>query len=173
MTNRCMNSLISNKTGFETESIKTWNAGKHTMSTRLAEIFAYASGYAVESQEMVFIFEMSGGFLPMGHRTAAKHDIEIFQTETMNTNLHDEKGGQHLLVVTLLLGLGAVYHSLLCQDETKEMMINELLRNYATKPTAEPPKPWLIAPLKCIGLNKLPDITAEHRGTCSALGEEQ
>jgi len=67
ITNRCINSLISTKTGFETEIIKTGNAGEHAMSLGLAKILPYASSYAVEPQELVSIFEGFGGVLPMAH----------------------------------------------------------------------------------------------------------
>jgi len=62
------------------------------MSLRLAEILTYASGYAVEPQELISISEGFGGVLPMAHPTTAKHGVEIFQTETRNPHLHEEKG---------------------------------------------------------------------------------
>jgi mannosyl-3-phosphoglycerate synthase len=172
ITNRCINSLISSKSGFETGIIKTGNAGEHAMSMRLAEILTYASGYAVEPQELISIFEGLGGVLPLAHQTAAKHGVEIFQTETRNPHLHEEKGRQHLLVQMLLPGLGAIYHSPLCEDDTKEAIINELLRQDVIKPDEEPPKPRFIAPLKNIDLKKFTNIVAEHMGSYSALGEE-
>ena len=162
ITNRCMNSLISNQTGFETQIIKTGNAGEHAMSLKLAEILTYASGYAVEPQELVSIFEGFGGILPMAHPTAARHGVEIFQTETRNPHLHEEKGGQHLLTEMLLPGLGAVYHSPLCDDETKQVITNELLQQNALKPGEKPPKPRLIAPLKNVDLKKFTATMAEN-----------
>lgn len=44
ITNRCLNSLISFVSGFETDVIKTGNAGEHAMSLSLAESIPYASG---------------------------------------------------------------------------------------------------------------------------------
>ena len=173
ITNRCMNSLISNQTGFETQIIKTGNAGEHAMSLKLAEILTYASGYAVEPQELISIFEGFGGILPMAHPTAARHGVEIFQTETRNPHLHEEKGGQHLLTEMLLPGLGAVYHSPLCDDETKQVITNELLQQNALKPGEEPPKPRLIAPLKNVDLKKFTATMAENMASYSALEEEK
>jgi len=172
ITNRCMNSLVSSKSGFETDIIKTGNAGEHAMSMRLAQILTYASGYAVEPQELVSIFEGFGGVLPMAHQIAAKHGVEIFQTETRNPHLHEEKGGHHLLVEMLLPGLGAIYHSPLCEDETRGVIIEELLRQDAIKPGEEPPKPQFIAPLNSIDLKKFATIMAEHMESYSALEEE-
>ena len=164
-----MNSLISNKTGFETEIIKTGNAGEHAMSLRLAEILTYASGYAVEPQELISIFEGFGGILPMVHPTTAKHGIEIFQTETRNPHLHEEKGGRHLLVEMLLPSLGSIYHSPLCEEETKRLIINELLQQNAIKPDEEPPRPRLIAPLRTINMKKFTSVMTEHMNSYSAL----
>ena len=168
-----MNSLISNKTGFETAVIKTGNAGEHAMSLRLAEILTYASGYAVEPQELISIFEGFGGTLPMAHPTAAKRGVEIFQTETRNPHLHEEKGGRHLLVEMLLPSLGSIYHSPLCEKETKQLIINELLQQNAIQPDEEPPKLRLINPLRAINLKKFTALMAEHMKSYSALGEEE
>ena len=173
ITNKCMNSLITNKTGFETAIIKTGNAGEHAMSLRLAEILTYASGYAVESQELISIFEGFGGVLPMAHPTTAKHGVEIFQTGTRNPHLHEEKGGHHLLVEMLLPSLGAIYHSPLCEEETKQLIINELLQQNAIQPDEEPPKPRLITPLRAINLKKFTAVMAEHMKSYSALEEEE
>jgi len=171
ITNRCMNSLISNKTGFETGIIKTGNAGEHAMSLRLAEILTYASGYAVEPQELISVFEGFGGVLPVADSTAVKHGVEIFQTETRNPHLHEERGGQHLLVEMLLPGLGSIYHSPLCGKETKQLIRDELLQQNAIQPDEEPPKPRLIAPLQTINLKKFTSVMTEHMNSYSALEE--
>jgi len=64
ITNKCLNDLIFSKTGFETDVIKTGNAGEHAISMKLAELLPYASGYAVEPGELVYLFESFGGILP-------------------------------------------------------------------------------------------------------------
>ena len=161
ITNKCMNYLISTKTGFDTEIIKTGNAGEHAMSTKLAEILPYASRYAVEPQELMSIFEGFGGVLPMAHQTAAKHGIEIFQTETRNPHLHEEKGEQHLAGM-LSSSLGTIYHSTLCEPDTKQMILNELMQHKAIKPGDNPPKPRLSSPPKNIDLQKFAKVMGEH-----------
>jgi len=173
ITNRCMNSFISNKIGFETEIIKTGNAGEHAMSLRLAEILTYASGYAVEPQELISIFERFGGVLAMANPTAIKHGVEIFQTETRNPHLHEERGGQHLLVEMLLPSLGSIYHSQLCSEETKRLIIYELLQQNAIQPNEEPPKPRFLAPLRTINLKRFTSVMTEHMNSYSALEEEE
>jgi mannosyl-3-phosphoglycerate synthase len=167
-----MNSLISNKTGVETGIIKTGNAGEHAMSLTLAEMLTYASGYAVEPGELISIFEGFGGVLPTVHSTA-KHGIEIFQTETRNPHLHEEKGGRHLLVEMLLPGLSSIYHSPLCEEETKQLIIDELVQQNAIQPDEEPPKPHLIAPPRTINMKKFTSVMMEHMNSYSALDEEE
>jgi mannosyl-3-phosphoglycerate synthase len=171
ITNRCMNSLISSKTGFETEIIKTANAGEHAMSLRLAEILPYASRYAVEPQELVSIFEGFGGVLPMGHPTAAKHGVEVFQIETRNPHLHEEKGEEHLEGM-LLPSLSTIYHSPLCEAETKHMIMEELVQRNAIKSDQKPPKPQVYASPKKIDMHKFVSIMGEHMASYSALEEK-
>ncbi|MBI2860536.1 MAG: mannosyl-3-phosphoglycerate synthase [Chloroflexi bacterium] len=171
ITNKCVNSLISNNTGFETDIISTGNAGEHAMSLRLAEILPYASGYAVEPQELVSIFEGFGGILPMSHQTAAKHGVEIFQIETRNPHLHEDKGDEHLGDM-LMTGLGAIYHSPICEGETRQLIMSELLQRNLLTPEEEPPKPRLSAPPKKIDLTKFFKVMEEHLPSYSALESE-
>ena len=167
-TNKCMNSLISAQTGFETDIIRTGNAGEHAMTLKLAEILPYASGYAVEPQELMSILEGFGGVLPMEQPTAAKHGIEVFQIETRNPHLHEEKGVEHLEEM-LLPGLGSIYYSPLCQEETKQLIIDQLLSQNAIKPNEELPRPRLSPPLKEADLKKFAKFVEEHLESYSAL----
>ena len=170
VTNKCLNSLISTKTGFESEIIKTGNAGEHAMSLRLAEILPYASGYAAEPYELVSIFEGFGGVLPTAHQTAAKHGIEIFQIETRNPHLHEEKGVQHVREV-LVPGLSAIYYSPICETETKQMIIDELVSQQMLKPGEEPPKPrHCVLPRKG-DIKKFIGLMREHLASYSAMSE--
>ncbi|MEA3298337.1 MAG: mannosyl-3-phosphoglycerate synthase [Chloroflexota bacterium] len=162
VTNKCMNALIANKTGFETEIIKTGNAGEHAMSLRLAEFLPYASGYAVEPQELVSIFEGFGGFLPIARGAPAKHGVDILQIETRNPHLHEEKGFQHLKKEMLLPGIGTIYHSPLCEEATRKLVLDELLKAGVIKSEEEPPRPHIMAPLKNIDLPKFKEAMAEH-----------
>jgi mannosyl-3-phosphoglycerate synthase len=104
----------------------------------------------------------------MAHPTAAKHGVEVFQIETRNPHLHEERGGQHLEGM-LLPGLGAIYHSQLCEEETRQMILGELRQQNAIKPDEEPPKPQLIAPPKNIELQKFAKVIEEQMPSYSAL----
>ena len=168
ITNRCMNSLISTRSGFETDIIKTSNAGEHAMSLKLAEILCYASRYAVEPQELISIFEGFGGVLPMTCRSAAKHGVEIFQIETRNPHLHEDKGVEHLKDM-LVPGLATIYHSPICNEETREKVISELLQQNVIEPNEEPPLPYISSPPKTIDIKKFKGLMSERLESYSAL----
>jgi len=170
ITNKCLNSLISLKTGFESDIIKTGNAGEHAMSLKLAEILPYASGFAVEPYELVSIFEGFGGVLPTAHPTAAKHGIEIFQIETRNPHLHEEKGIQHVREV-LVPGLSVIYHSPICEPETKEMVMDELVSQRVLKSDEEPPKPHFCVLPKKVDIKKFIEVMGKNLASYSGTGE--
>ncbi len=167
-TNKCLNSLISSKTGFETDIIKTANAGEHAMSINLAKILPFASGYAVEPQELVSLCEDYGGVLPTANKKIAKDGIEIFQIESRNPHFHEEKGIVHLREM-LLQGLSTVYHSSLCDEETKRMIIRELVAQRAAKRGEEPAKPRINLPLRKMNIKSFIDFMAERMDSYSAL----
>ena len=171
VTNKCLNSLISAKTRFESEVIKTGNAGEHAMALKLARVLPYASGYAVEPQELVSILEMFGGMVPAARSRVSKLGVEIFQIETKNPHLHEEKGKQHLKGM-LSSGLGALYYSPLCIAETKKVILDELRQQEAIGEGEEPPPPCIYPPLKKINLEKFAEIIQEHMSSYS-LPEEK
>ena len=147
VTNKYLNSLISTKTGFETEVVRTSNAGEHAMSMQLAEIMPFASGYAGEPQELVSMFENFGGILPTKDIKVMQQGIDIFQIETRNPHLHEEKGNEHLNEM-LLSSLSTIYHSPLCDEELKQAILAELIGQGILKKGEEPPPVYINAPLK-------------------------
>ena len=168
ITNKYMNALISDKTGFETEIIKTANAGEHAMTMKLAEILPYASGFAVEPQELVSIFEGFGGILSTPHQAAAKEGIEIFQIETRNPHLHEERGRMHLRQM-LLPGLSVIYHSAFCSPEIKQQIVKEMIDQGALQPEEEIPRPHLVPPLKKINVKSFARFMNDHLQSYSVL----
>lgn len=172
ITNQCVNSLISLKTGFETEVVKTGNAGEHAMSMKLAEILPYASRFAVEPQELMSIFEQFGGVLPASDEEAAKHGVEVLQIGTRNPHLHEDRGEAHLHQM-LLSGLGTIYHSPLCEKETKQLVIDELKQQGAIKRGQKPPKPRINTPLQDLNLDKFAAVMEERMDSYTALKEEE
>ncbi len=154
-SNKYINSLISTKSGFDTEVVKTANSGEHAMSLELASIIPYASGFASEVQELMSIFEGFGGVLPQQDPQAVEEGVEIFQIETRNPHLHEEKGKEHRAEM-LLPSLSVVYHSPLAEPELKQQICEELRSQKLLGEDEEPQKPKTIPPpqmvaLECLG----------------------
>ncbi|MEE9528587.1 MAG: mannosyl-3-phosphoglycerate synthase [Dehalococcoidia bacterium] len=170
-TNKCLNDLIFSKTDFETEVIRTGNAGEHAISMKLAELLPYASGYAVEPGELMFLFESFGGILPEIDHEAVEHGIDLFQIETRNPHMHEEKGTQHLKDM-LLSGLATIYHSPLCEENTKRLILRELVNQGALSSRGKPPVPHFNAPIGKIDSSKFMDAIKDHIGVLYALHEE-
>lgn len=161
ITNRCLNSLLSFVSGFETDVIKTGNAGEHAMAISLAESIPYASGYAIEPQELLSLFEEYGDIPHLGNHREGFKGIEILQLETRNPHLHENKGQEHINKM-LLSSLGAIYHSEVCPEETKNLILEELNRQGLLKLGDEPPKPKLIRAPKEIEFEPFANIVGEN-----------
>lgn len=158
ITNRYINHFISTRGKFESDIIKTANAGEHAMSLELAMRLTYASGYGVETQELVSIFEQFGGILPITDKATAKKGVEVIQTETLNPHLHEERGGDHLLQDMLLPSLSVIYHSPICEQSTKDIIIKQLLDQECLKPGAEVPRMRLIPPPQKANMDKFAQL---------------
>lgn len=125
-TNKYLNLLISTSTGFETGVVITGNAGEHALTTKLADIMSYSTGYSIEPYHFVYLFDEFGlKAEKITYQDAANAGIEIFQIETLNPHLHEEKGEEH--IKNMLLGsLCTVYNSKLCNDYVRSKVLEEL-----------------------------------------------
>lgn len=125
-TNRYLNLLISTRTGFETGVVITGNAGEHALTTKLADIMSYSTGYSVEPYHFIYLFEKCGLEVEeIAHQEAASAGIEIFQIETLNPHIHEEKGEVHVDDM-LLSSLSTIYHCKLCNDYVRSKVLEEL-----------------------------------------------
>ncbi len=84
---------------------------------------------------------------------------------------YEEKGGEHLEEM-LLPGLGAIYHSPLCEEETRQMIREELLQRNIIKAGEELLPPHISAPPKKIDIQKFAKIMKEHLPSYSALEDK-
>jgi len=168
VTNHNMNALISDKTGFETDIIKTANAGEHAMTMKLAEILPYATGFAVEPGELTALFEGFGGILPSADPAASKQGVEVFQIETKNPHFHEEKGGRHLNNM-LVPGQAVIYHSPLCDKQLKEQIREGLINQGAITPEDELAKPNVTPPLRQADLPRFISYMKRHMPSYSVL----
>jgi mannosyl-3-phosphoglycerate synthase len=125
-TNKYLNLIISAHTGFETRVVITGNAGEHALTTKLADILSYSTGYSIEPCHFVCLFDRFGlGGENIADMDAANAGIEIFQIETLNPHIHEEKGRAH--INNMLLGsLQTIYHCKLCNDYVRSKVLEEL-----------------------------------------------
>ncbi|HEU4364153.1 MAG TPA: mannosyl-3-phosphoglycerate synthase [Candidatus Krumholzibacteria bacterium] len=116
-TNRLLNRLIGHYTGFETEIVKTGNAGEHALTMDLAMSLDYSAGYSIEPYHIVNLLERYGGIVPQpGVETAPP--AEVFQIESRNPHLH-EAGDESHIDRMQLQAMQTVYHSPLCPEPIK------------------------------------------------------
>lgn len=122
--NRALNQLLSHFTGFETEIVKTGNAGEHALSLDLAMSMRYATGYAVEPYHFIDLLEQFGGVIPNKHGDMRRM-IRLCQIESRNPHLHADKGDAH--VADMIIGsLATIYHSKLCPASLQKRIDDEL-----------------------------------------------
>jgi mannosyl-3-phosphoglycerate synthase len=162
ITNKYINHFISTKGKFETEIIKTANAGEHAMSLQLATKLTYATGYGVETQELMSIFEQFGGFLPIEDKVVAERGVDIVQTETINPHMHEERGEDHLTQDMLVPSLSVIYHNPLCEETTRQLIIKQLEELDCIGSGGEVPRLIMVAPPETADIEKLASALEEH-----------
>ncbi|WP_456423095.1 mannosyl-3-phosphoglycerate synthase [Thermococcus sp.] len=152
ITNRYMNALFGVATNFETNIIVTANAGEHAMSIKLAEIMPFATGYAIEPYELVYLFETFGRW-GKGREEVYDQGVEVFQIETLNPHLHEDKGKEHVKSM-LLSSLGTIYHSELAGEELRQRILHELRIHGLLGENEEPPKPRIMPPVEGVDVRE-------------------
>ena len=158
ITNRYINHFISTKGKFETDVIKTANAGEHAMSLQLAKRLTYATGYGVETQELMSIFEQFSGLLPIVDKTVAEKGVDIIQTETVNPHIHEERGEEHLVQDMLVPSLSVIYHNPLCEDTTRQLMTKHLVELECIPQGGEVPQLRMLPPPETADTRKFASI---------------
>lgn len=159
ITNKYLNKLISFITGFETEIIKTGNAGEHALSMVLAENLHYSSGYSIETFEYVDILEKFGGLIPSNYPEIIEKGIEIFQIETRNPHFHEDKGIEHLKEMTED-SLLAIYSSKICHEKLSKDIKNHIQAMNNQKKRINPSKISRLDPISTINIDKFSELVA-------------
>ncbi len=127
-SNMMLNRLLTHFSGFETEIVKTGNAGEHALSVDLALQLEYAAGYAVETHHYINLLEKYGGILEPSNPDASQEKITICQIESRNPHMHESKGDDHVEDM-IDASLSVIYHSPLCPELLKrEIMDNVRMR---------------------------------------------
>jgi mannosyl-3-phosphoglycerate synthase len=126
-TNRLLNSLLAEYTGFETEIIKTGNAGEHALTMDLAMQLRYSSGYSIEPYHYIDLFEQFGGLSGTTLREEViQEHVEIFQIASRNPHMHDtDKGDDHIGEMTYA-AMQVIYHSPICPKKLKQELLEKM-----------------------------------------------
>jgi mannosyl-3-phosphoglycerate synthase len=118
VTNHFLNALLGEYSGFATDVIATGNAGEHAMTMELATRLRFAGGFAVEPHQFVELFERFGGALPSTEPEVMKSGVDLFQIETRNPHLHEDKGSEHVEDMRLQ-ALACLYRSPICPEAVR------------------------------------------------------
>lgn len=170
ITNKYLNLLISIHTGFETNIIKTGNAGEHGMTMKLAEIMAHSTGYSVEPYQLVYLLEefWKGD---TEFKEAMNSGIEVYQIETLNPHVHEDKGDEHIREM-LLGSLSTIYYSKLANDTIRKEILEELKKNEMIKKARELKKNRILPPIAKMNIEKFVEVLLNHSETLTMLSKE-
>ncbi|MEJ2083582.1 MAG: mannosyl-3-phosphoglycerate synthase [Acidobacteriota bacterium] len=139
-TNEFLNRLISHYTGFDTEVIKTGNAGEHALTMELANTIGYSAGYSIEPNHLIDLLERFGGVIEPPAKSRIKDQVEVYQIESRNPHLHEAGDQEHIREMSYQ-ALSVVYHSRICPPKLKtELRREAVTRGFIEKGT-EPTKP--------------------------------
>ena len=155
ITNLFLNRFISQYTGFETDVIKTGNAGEHALSMDLALQLEYSSGFSVETNHFINMFEQFGGI--KGDAVTApimQEGVYLYQIESRNPHLHDAKEDGHVEEM-IELSLSVLYHTPLCPELLRQEILDELQRLNILKKGQEPALPHRYPALAGIDFDKI------------------
>lgn len=168
ITNKNLNALLANITGFETDVIKTGNAGEHALSMPLAECLQYTSGYSIETREFVDIFEKFGGLMPSEYPQIVEKGVEVFQIETRNPHFHEDKGMAHLDEM-LEASLATIFGSKICTPDLKEILQHQL-RQVTKKRIDYSKKYHLLEPINTVHMPEFEKGLREKADTFLRIG---
>lgn len=124
-TNALLNRLISHYIGFETEVIRTGNAGEHALTMDLALNLEYSSGYSIEPYHIVNLLEKFGGLQNSPKSEVVKETIEVYQIESRNPHLHEAGDREHVDQMQYD-AMQVVFHSPICPEPLKRELLTEM-----------------------------------------------
>jgi mannosyl-3-phosphoglycerate synthase len=163
ITNKYLNMLLAIHTGFETGIIKTGNAGEHAMTLKLAEVMSFSTGYSIEPYHFIYLFEefWKG---ETKFKEALSSGIEIYQVETINPHVHEEKGEEHIKEM-LLASLATIYHSKLANDSLREKIFEELKNHEVVKKKSDIKKNLTMPPIATIDVKTFEETLNKYSET--------
>ncbi|HNU71604.1 MAG TPA: mannosyl-3-phosphoglycerate synthase [Thermodesulfobacteriota bacterium] len=139
-TNRLLNRMLSHYYGFESELIKTGNAGEHAMTIELAKVLDYSSGYSVEPYHIINLVEKFGGIHKSPFPEVMQKGVEVFQIESRNPHLHEAGDTEHVDQMSAV-AMQVMYHSTICPDQFKKELYADMVRRKFIARNNQPPSP--------------------------------
>jgi len=168
ITNKNLNSLLAAITGFETEIIKTGNAGEHALAMPLAECLHFTGGYSIETREFIDIFEKFGGLVASEYPQIVEKGVEVFQIETRNPHFHEDKGMAHLNEM-LEASLATILGSKICPQDLQETLLDQL-KHVTKKKTDYGKKYRILEPINTIHMPEFEKGIREKADTFQRIG---
>lgn len=169
-TNRLLNNLLSHYYGFETELIKTGNAGEHAMSMDLAMCLDYSSGYSIEPYHIINLIEKFGGIKESPFPEVMQEGVEVYQIESRNPHLHEAGDDEHINDMSYV-AMQVIYHSPITPDVVKKQVMKEMVQRKFLAAKEEPPRPHRFPALNTINTDVfLEEIRSTPYGRLIAEG---
>jgi mannosyl-3-phosphoglycerate synthase len=151
-TNQTLNRLISSYTGYETDIIKTGNAGEHALTIDLATCLDYSAGYSIEPYHIINLIEKFGCINEAPPPEVMKRNVEVYQIESRNPHLH-ETGDKDHIDQMISMASQVIYHSPICPDEIRKTIVTDLIKRKLIASKHLPPKPHYFPALSNIDRN--------------------
>jgi mannosyl-3-phosphoglycerate synthase len=168
-TNEFLNRLLAHYTGYDTDIIKTANAGEHAMTMELAMALDYSSGYSIEPYHIINLIEQFGGIHESEALRKLQHRIEVYQVESRNPHLHEAGDDSHIDDMSYQ-AMQVIYHSPICPERLRKDLYRVMVSNEYCKPHAKPRKPRYFPPLETLDMNRFSAAIAEHPQAKIILG---
>ena len=170
-TNAYLNRVLAHYTGYETDIIKTANAGEHAMSMDLALALDYSAGYSIEPYHIINMIEKFGGINECEALQRLKHRVEVYQVESRNPHLHEAGDDSHIDDMNYQ-AMQVLYHSAICPDRLKKEVRSAMVSNGYCKPSAKPRRPRYFPPLSTINFAEFADAFSQHPFANVILGRK-
>lgn len=160
-TNGFLNRILTHYTGYETDIIKTGNAGEHAMTMDLALALDYSSGYSIEPYHFINLIEKFGGIHESQALRDLQHRIEVYQVESRNPHLHEAGDDSHIDEMNYL-AMQVIYHSPICPERLRKELRSTMVNNGYCKPHAKPRRPRFFPPLGTIDFKQFAESISHH-----------
>ncbi len=164
ITNRFLNCVVAEHSGFGTDVIATGNSGEHALSIDLALRMRMAGGYAGEPYQIIELFEQYGGVLDPPHPDVMASTVPILQIETRSPHFHADKGEGHVQDMRMQ-ALNALFHSPICLPSVRAAIVDYLVAESMLSPGGMPARERIYPPVGKLAIDLFFDILKAEAST--------